>query len=226
MRWQQPAAGLARRAAPRQALGWAAARAGAPGAPPRPNAASRNLQEAVGPGEGGEGSSRGAGGPWPAGIRGPLGGSAGKKCKGGGEAGGPHDPAATTLRAGPRGWRRERGHCFFVSPEIEIWRLRADLSGRASSADGEISCCGASAEPIFIQPGDVSERLSGTALYEEQSFATALAGGGRASRAPGSGAAAKEAAGSVCFTNPAPCVPLPASGSPRPQQCSYPTPPL
>lgn len=51
----------------RRALGWAAARAaaraGAPRALPRPAAASRNLQEAVGPGEWGEGALEGHWGP-------------------------------------------------------------------------------------------------------------------------------------------------------------------
>lgn len=72
----------------RRALGWAAARAaaraGAPRALPRPAAAPRNLQEAAGPGEWGEGALRDAGDRAGGKRMSPGGGGArGRQCKGG-----------------------------------------------------------------------------------------------------------------------------------------------
>lgn len=88
MRWQPPAAGPAGRGAAGAGVGGGAG-GGEGGCPPRLAAASRNLQEAAGPGEGGEGVWRGAWGPGPAGSKGPLGRSAGKEGRGEGRAASP-----------------------------------------------------------------------------------------------------------------------------------------
>lgn len=88
-----------------------------------------------------------------------------------------------------RGGRREQRRCLPIFPRERSGVSGPGQSGRASRADGEISRCGASAETIFIRPGNVSERLPGTAQYGERSFVTAPEGGERASTAWRSGAA-------------------------------------
>lgn len=163
------------------------------GRPRSPAAAARNLQKAAGPGEGGEGARRDAGGLGPAGSVGPSGRSAGKEGKGEGRTGsesrGP--AAAPALRAEGGGGSGAAAFAFSLRERPGV--AGPGRSGRTNRADGEISRCGASAEPICIWPGNVSERCRGTALYGERSFETAAEGGERASTARRLGAAAAAA---------------------------------
>lgn len=96
------------------------------GCPPHPAAASRNLQEAAGPGEEGrgEGAWLGAGGPGPAGSEGPSGGRAEKEGQRGGEGGEPRVPVATPARCA-EGGGAGGGAALPFPPQIAIWRRRA-----------------------------------------------------------------------------------------------------
>ena len=126
LRWQPPAARPAGRDASGAGLG-----GGEGGCPLRPTAASRNLQETAGPGEGGEGVWLGAGGPGLAGSRGPPGGSAGKEERGEGRAAIPRAPRPP-LRAGPR-VAAGTAACLPVSPDSDLASPgRAGAAARAA----------------------------------------------------------------------------------------------
>lgn len=131
--------------------------------PPRLAAASRNLQGGSRAWRWGRGRLAGRWGPGPA-----KRGSPGRKCwegrQGEGRAAGPGAPrpplcAVSRVAAGAVA-------CLPDSPDSDLASPGRARSGGAGSADGEISRSGASAEPIFIRPGDVSSASRGLLSME------------------------------------------------------------
>lgn len=163
MRWQPPAAGPAGRGAAGAGVGGDAG-GGEGGCPPRPAAASRNLQEAVGPGERGEGAWRGAEGPGPAGSGGPPGGSAGKEGRGEGRGGrrvpGPcgHAPkvaagAAACLPVSPDSDLASPGRAGAAARAALMARFRAAERAPSRSLSGLGTCPSASRGLLSMESG-------------------------------------------------------------------------
>lgn len=189
MRWQQPAARLARRGGH-----WGGRRRGRRRgrvppvlcrAPP-PRRVTFRRQRGLASGE--RAPCRDAGDQAGGKRMSPVGVERGEgSATGEGRPENPQDPAATP-RAGLGVAAALPSLCL---PDNDQAPPGPGRSGRASHADGEISRWGASSESIFIQPRNVSERLPGTAQYGEQSFTTVPEGGEQASAARRSGAAAQ-----------------------------------
>lgn len=129
--------------------------------------------------------------------------------------GGPRAPAPRGQPCDARAAEEEgdggSSRAAFQSPRLRSGRRRAG-PGRTSCADGEIACCGASGERIFIWPGDVSEPPGSCSVWGAE-LHDRLSGRGADSRAPSS-------AGQRLLSPPAPrpprAVSLPRSTPPGP----------